>query len=88
MEFRPKLEKLDDIGQQRVEFSLQSVLGKSLSCDGWNRKRTYMLIDEEDRDVFTLCVLSECSLDSVNFRLWENEYVTCLHVSEKMAIAY
>jgi len=85
MGFRAKLEKLADIGQQRVEFSLQSVLGKPLSCDGWNRNRTYVLIDEEDGDIVPLCVLSECSLDSVNFRLWENEFAP---VSEKIAIAY
>ena len=46
-----------------------------------------MLIDEEDGDIFALCVLRECSLDSVNFRLWENEFVPSLYVS-KMAIAY
>jgi len=68
--------------------SLCNLYWGSVSCDGCNRKRTYMLIDEEDRDVFTLCVLSECSLDSVNFRLWGNEYVPCLYVSEKIAIAY
>jgi hypothetical protein len=88
MEFRAKLEKLAGIGQQRVEFSLQSVLGKSLSCDGWNRKRTHMLIDEEDGDVVTLCVLRECSLDSVNFGLWENEHVPRLYFSEEIVIAY
>lgn len=88
MEFRAKLEKLADIDQQRVEFSLQSVLGKYLSCDGWKGKRTYMLIDEEDGDVVTLCVLRECSLDSVNLCLWENEYVPRLYFSEKIAIAY
>jgi hypothetical protein len=47
-----------------------------------------MLINEEDGDVFTLCVLSECSLDSVNFRLWENGFVSGHYVSKKIAIAY
>jgi len=73
MVFQVKLGKLVDIGQQRVEFSPQSVSVKPFYL-GWVKQVAYMLIDEKDGDILTLGVLAKCSLDALNFRLWE----TCL----------
>ena len=70
MVFRVKLGKLVDIGQQRVEFSPQPVSVKPFYL-GWVKQVAYMLIDEKDGDILTLGVLAKCSLDAVNFRLWE-----------------
>jgi hypothetical protein len=73
MVFRVELGKLVDIGQQRVEFSPQSVSVK-LFYLGWVKQVAYMLVDEKDGDILTLGVLVKCGLNALNFRLWE----TCL----------
>jgi hypothetical protein len=76
--FRARPETLVDICPQWVGFSQQSVSTKVLVLQ-WIKREAYMLIDEKDGDVLTLGVLAERSFDTLNFRLWENTFVSGCH---------